>query len=209
MSKEEIYNRRSIRKYREEALPIEVVAEILDAGRMAPSGSNRQPWKFLVFAGSKKEKLLAVMEAGIKRERIGEKRDDKTAKMASYFSDPRYGYYVNANTLHAFRTAPVVILVVNPNGRDPFGEVTFQERISEMIDTLSIGGAVENMLLRAQEMGIGSLWAAVTFWAYQELTEYLGEQGHLMCAVALGYANEAPAQRSRKGLKDIVEYYVD
>lgn len=209
MSEKEIYNRRSIRKYKEEALPLELINEILDAGRVAPSGSNRQPWKFLVFTGEKKEKFLAALEAGVKRERIGEQKHREDAKMSSYFTDPRYGYFVNANTLHALRTASAVVALVNPNGKDPFGEITPQERISEIIDTLSIGGAVENMLLRAQELGIGSLWAAVTFWAYQEAKEYLGQQGQLVCVVALGYANETPAPRPRKELKDIVEYYID
>lgn len=40
--------RRSIRRYRPDAVPDEMVEQILEAGRWAPSASNRQPWQFIV-----------------------------------------------------------------------------------------------------------------------------------------------------------------
>lgn len=209
MSREEIYSRRSIRKYKKEVPPLKVIDEILDAGRVAPSGSNRQPWKFLVFVNEQKERFLDAMEAGIKRERHGERKQNGEARLLSYHTDPRYGYYTNVNTLRTLREAPVTVVVINPYGRDPFKDITPQERVSELIDTLSIGAAIENMLLRAEELGIGGLWAAATYWAYQELMEFTGAQGQLVCAVALGYADETPSVRPRKELGDIVEYHID
>jgi nitroreductase len=43
-----IASRRDERRYRPEPLPDEVAARILDAGRLAGSASNRQPWVFVV-----------------------------------------------------------------------------------------------------------------------------------------------------------------
>jgi len=40
--------RRSIRRYRPDAVPDEMVEQLLEAGRWAPSASNRQPWEFIV-----------------------------------------------------------------------------------------------------------------------------------------------------------------
>lgn len=48
---EVVRNRRSIRKYKQDPVPDEILAEILEAGRLAPSGANRQPWHFLVVKG--------------------------------------------------------------------------------------------------------------------------------------------------------------
>ncbi len=107
------------------------------------------------------------------------------------------------------RAAPVVILVMNPEGKSPFEEMTFSEKVTDTIDTLSIGGAVENILLRAQELGIGTLWVGETYWAYEELEQYLNRPGQLVCAIALGYADETPAARPRRELKQIVEYLTD
>ena len=203
MGMDEIYSRRSIRKYKDEMLPLEVINDILDAGRVAPSGNNKQPWKFLVYAGEKKTQLLKAMEIGVQRERKGD------AKLSTYFSDPRYGSFVIANTLHTLRAAPVIIIVINPYGKSPFEQTAAQERVAEIIDSLSIGAAVENMLLKAQELEIGSLWVGESFWAYPELMQYLNEPGQLVCAIALGYADEAPTARPRKELKDIVDYFID
>ena len=41
--------RRSIRRYSDEPVPEELLAQVLEAGRWAPSASNRQPWKFIVI----------------------------------------------------------------------------------------------------------------------------------------------------------------
>jgi nitroreductase len=45
---EEILKRRSIRKFKDEAVPEEVINNILEAGRLAPTATNQQPWYFIV-----------------------------------------------------------------------------------------------------------------------------------------------------------------
>lgn len=55
---ERILGRRSIRRYKSEPIPAEVKAKILEAGRLAPSAANRQPWHFIVCeSAAAKEKL--------------------------------------------------------------------------------------------------------------------------------------------------------
>lgn len=46
---EAIKGRRSIRKYRKDPVPEDLVSKILEAGRWAPSASNTQPWNFIVL----------------------------------------------------------------------------------------------------------------------------------------------------------------
>ena len=54
---ENMITRRSIRKYKSELRPQEILDTILESGRFAPSGSNTQKSHFLVFqAGEKLEK---------------------------------------------------------------------------------------------------------------------------------------------------------
>ena len=45
---EEILNRRSIRKFKDEAVSEDVINNILEAGRLAPTATNQQPWYFIV-----------------------------------------------------------------------------------------------------------------------------------------------------------------
>lgn len=53
-----IFERRSIRRYRSELIPDEALGNILEAGRLAPSADNAQPWHFVVVTERKiKERL--------------------------------------------------------------------------------------------------------------------------------------------------------
>ena len=54
-----VASRREVREYADRALPDEVVTTILDAGRLAGSARNRQPWQFLVVEGAQARERLA------------------------------------------------------------------------------------------------------------------------------------------------------
>jgi nitroreductase len=64
---EAIQARRSIRQFTEAPVPREVLAQILEAGRQAPSGKNRQPWHFVVIQGAKKTEAMEVMRGALAR----------------------------------------------------------------------------------------------------------------------------------------------
>ena len=55
---EEISSRKSVRSYNQEPISDEVLNEILEAGRLAPSWVNVQPWKFIVIKDEKTKELL-------------------------------------------------------------------------------------------------------------------------------------------------------
>lgn len=191
-----IFDRRSIRKYRAQIPDRGLVEQVLLAGRAAPSGKNRQPWKFYVYGGEPKRNLLAAMQAGL----------------VSRISDVQHSQPVRAgladavNTLRIMRSAPILIMVVNPEGADPMAALDAHLHVQELVDTLSVGAAFENMLLMAHTLGLGTLWIANTFFAYPELMQTLTSDGTLLGAIALGYADEAPAPRPRRPLDEIVEY---
>jgi nitroreductase len=57
---EKILKRRSIRRYKKEPVPQKVMDKILEAGRQAPSASNRQPWRFVVVTDQALKDKLAT-----------------------------------------------------------------------------------------------------------------------------------------------------
>ena len=191
-----IYTRRSIRKFSDKNVPIELINEILDAGRMAPSAKNRQPWRYIIFGNEKKAELLYHMEQGLIREEQG----------IPLLPESGFGIPDAKNTLRAMQEAPIIILVINTNGHSPFFPIYSDGRITEMCDLLSIGASIENMLLTAESLGLGTLWIANTCFAYTEIMGYLKINGQLVGAVAVGYANERPVRRPRKEAEEIVTY---
>lgn len=191
-----IYNRRSIRKYLDKQVPTELIDQIIDAGRMSPSAKNRQPWQYIVLGGENKSEFLKCMWKGILRE------ENEYAMLP----DSKNGLTDAKNTWNVMLQAPVLIVVLNNNGKSLFDMIDADGRFVEICDILSIGASIENMLLKATEIGVGTLWIANTCYAYKELVEYLETTQQLVGAIALGYAAETPIQRPRKNVEDIVEY---
>ncbi len=56
---EAIQERRSIRSYKDTLVPKEKLEKILEAGRLAPSARNTQPWHFVVVTDAEKRKILS------------------------------------------------------------------------------------------------------------------------------------------------------
>ena len=54
-----IFERRSIRKYKQQAVPDEHLKQILEAGRQAPSAGNRQPWHFIIVGDPEQKRRVA------------------------------------------------------------------------------------------------------------------------------------------------------
>ena len=48
-----IRGRRSVRKYKSDAVPLDVLGKLVEAGQWAPTGANRQPWKFVVVSDAR------------------------------------------------------------------------------------------------------------------------------------------------------------
>ena len=192
----EIEDRRSIRKYKTSEINKTLIENIIYSATLAPSAKNRQPWKFIVYQGKEKDKLVEVMRHGINSEKLTHKLMPEWA-----FAIPDA-----ENTVRIMEEAPCLIAVLNTNQKTPFENIGNEKRIVEICDTLSIGAAVENMILTATGYGLGTLWIANTCFAYNELIDFIGTDNQLTGIVAVGFANEVPAKRPRKPLADIVDY---
>ena len=194
-----IENRRSIRKYRKDAIDRTTIEKIIYSATLAPSAKNRQPWKFIVYQGSKKDELVNVMRMGICNEK---EKHELMPEWAFAIPDAE-------NTDHIMDEAPCLIAVLNTNQKTPFAGIENEKRIVEICDSLSIGAAIENMILTATDYGLGSLWIANTCFAYNDLVKYIGTDDQLTGIVAIGYPEENPDKRPRKQFEDIIEFRGD
>jgi len=185
---EAIRGRRSVRAYTAEPVPIELVRKVLEAGAWAPSAKNGQQWRFTVLTGESKRKLIEAMREGL----------DETAKrigrgaMGSSFS-----------SCAIMEEAPVVIMIWNAGNhatsaagkaaRGADREVS-AEGLALWAEMEGVSAAVQNMLLEAYALGLGSLWICDVFYAYSPLRKHLGKDWQLVAAVTLGW----PAEKERR-----------
>jgi nitroreductase len=165
---EAIMGRRSVRVYTDEPVPIELVRKALEAGTWAPSAKNGQQWRFTVLTGESKRKLIEAMREGL----------DETAKrigrgaMGSSFS-----------SCAIMEEAPVVIMIWNAGSHamSAAGRVAIflrgrgAEDLALWAEMEGVSAAVQNMLLEAYALGLGSLWICDVLYAYSPLRKHLGK----------------------------------
>lgn len=97
------------------------------------------------------------------------------------------------NTALVIEEAPVLIIVFYD------GDSTNRDH-----DILSIGAFIENMHLKATEMGFGSLWIANTDYIKEEISLVTGCSLECVSCLAIGYKNQEPKMRPRKNLEEII-----
>jgi nitroreductase len=102
--------------------------------------------------------------------------------------------------------APATVFVIHRAGLPPWMPHSVPQTFADLVDIQSSGAAIQNMLLAAQDLGIGSLWICDVFAAYGELLAWLGEKGELVAAVSFGYPAESPGARPRRAFSETVRF---
>lgn len=77
----------------------------------------------------------------------------------------------------------------------------------EIMDTLSIGASIENMLLEATNINVGTLWIGYILKIEQELQNMFKTDKKLISAIALGHFDKNPKPRPRKTIEEVAEWY--
>ncbi|MDR1216757.1 MAG: nitroreductase [Treponema sp.] len=190
-----IENRRSIRRFIDKEIDKNIIEKIMEAGILAPSGKNAQPWKYIVVTGKNKTEMLKAMKEGIENEKSGNGIliPHKQLNIAAEY------------TMKIMEEAPITIFVINTEGKIQLTQ-TIEEKLEEMVNIQSIGASIQNMLLAAFDYGIGSLWICDIYFAYRGLSKWLNTDQQIIAAISFGYANEEPLARPRKKMEEVVEW---
>ena len=186
---EAIARRRSIRKFKDAPISDVTIRKILTAAIQAPSGKNRQPWRFIVVREDKRPALIQIMREAIE----GHKAQGRNPGSSEW-------------TTRIMEQAPVTIFVFNPYEEIANLEGTPANAVMNVVDVQSVGAAIQNMHLAAQDLGIGALWICDVFSAYEELCTWLGETHQMIAAVALGYPDEQPKARPRTPVDEVTTW---
>jgi len=190
---EVIRQRRSVRRYRPDPVKREDILTILDAASRAPSAMNRRQWEFIIVTGKK------IGEMGDSFRRIIEEytKNWETSRMkGSPFS--REDFIRFAAT---YGGAPVVIVVLT----DAAQTEDFRRANLE-----SASAAMENLLLAATALGLGTCWMTGPLQDELSLRRILeiptGKE--IVAVTPLGYPAEMPdaPPRNDQGLEKKVRW---
>ena len=184
---------RAVRRFKPDPVPSEAVSRVLDAATRAPSGGNSQPWSFVV-----------LQDADIRRQ-VGALYKDAwdAGGIDRFTSDPdpaRARVYRSAKYLaERMGEAPVLILAcIESGGRGP-----------SLTTGASIYPAVQNLMLAARALGLGTVITTIHRGRESEIKELLGipEDVATAALIPMGYpADGAGFGPVRRGPTSEVTY---
>lgn len=190
---EAIKRRRSIRNYKPDNIPRDVVDKLLEALRLAPSGGNRQPYKFIIVQDEATKKKLAaackwnpgrpnghdfVAEAPMVIVACGSEKEGVTR------------YYKHGQVFLTMGLAPDQI------DKDP---IEYQNLMP-----LDLAIAMDHLTLVATAEGLGTCWIAALDEMEVKKLLFVPDDMRVLIVMPVGYPVSWPEPRPRKALDKMV-----
>jgi len=184
--KEAIEKRRSIRKFKTDPVPDEMINQLLEAARLAPSGTNRQPWRFQI----------------IRDQALKEQICNEAAFGAQTVKDAPVVIVCGSELLtfvKGHKLAP-------PNSEYFGADSENWDDLKQFLPDANLytGIAVTHMTLSATAIGLGTCWHQRV--KYGQLAKRLGWPRHIAALTLLlvGYPDEDPPARPRVTMEEII-----
>lgn len=214
---EAILTRRSVRAFKKDPVPLELVKEILEVASRAPSGTNIQPWKLHVVAGEVRDQLerelLAHREQGqvpdLKAEfpRTSKRKEPYTSRMRTLGKEmygllgiPKGDEAANWRQWgrnYQFFDAPVGIIF----------------SIDKELDVMSYfdcGCLAQSIMLAAKARGLDTCAQGAwnTYWSVTRRILNVPEDEYIICGISLGYADESQPVNTLRSQREPMENWV-
>jgi nitroreductase len=185
-----LYTSRALRRFAPDPIPEDIIFQLVDAAIRAPTGHNRQDWRFVIVTDPEPKRKMQEWS-----ERAWKLAFTEYPTVEAIDALPRTarlsirGVY---DLAHNLASVPLIVVVCGLKGihSNPGG---------------SHFPAAQNMLLAARALGLGGSIFNLPMVGGTELYELLGvpESNEIYCVVPIGYPTDKPGPLSRKPVKKV------
>lgn len=176
---EAIKGRRSVRKFKKTPVAKDLLEKIFDVALWAPSGVNRQNWKFFVLAGEKRETLVAVSATSFQY---------VEPHLQELFAEKPKIFEATRRFFKRLGDAPVVVCAYFEPAN-----------VADVTSYQNVAAAIQNLLLVAYANGLGSCWMTGPVYVADQVSRFLGvEDMTLVAIIPMGYPDETPKVPPRR-----------
>jgi len=173
---ESIEHRRSIRKYENSDIQDNIIIELIESARLAPSGSNSQPWHFVIVKDAKK------------KEEIVENANNQKWML----------------TAPVFIICVADVSGIIKDKKIEISEDSPEIEVKDIIRDTTI--AAQNIVIQASHIGLGTCYVSWYKQKDIRPILNIPSDKFVVCILTVGYANEKPNQRPRKSKEQIIHY---
>lgn len=197
---EAIQSRRSIRKFKPDVIPENYITELIEAGRLAPSGTNLQPTRYIVIksedARDKLKECTPLPFVSAAPIVIACCIDTKSINSVG-------DRMKELREAQAFVNTP---LSENNNDSDSYNKRrnSMDEASVKAYLNLNAAIAIDHITLRAVDLGLGSCW--VMMFDKTKVKNLLGldDRYDVLALLPIGYPDQSPAQRPRLDINEVL-----
>lgn len=186
---EAIHQRRSVGKVKTDPISRDIIEQLLEAAVVAPNHYRTGPWRFFVMTGNGRNKLgnayAAVAEAHMRSE----------------------GLEIDEEKLHseknkAFRSPVIIAVACSPSD---------QPKVHRTEEFAAVHAAVQNMLLTAHALGLGTIWRSGDPLYHPEMKAAFELEAHeeLVGLIYIGYPEAVPSRIPRKPYTDYTTWITE
>lgn len=208
-----IKTRISVRKFKPEPVPKELLQEVIDIARWSPSYKNTQPWEIIIISGKKKEELSDMLI------RLIEKGEPMTSDIPEPEGWPE-DLQSRIDELFASRSKQFGIDLKDPavvkgakmaNSRfygAPHGIFLFQDGSLTPWSIFDIGLFAQSLMLTAHAKGLGTVPQAFLTDYAKHVKDFLGipHSKRLVLGISIGYPDmDAPVNKFRTSRADVTK----
>lgn len=189
--------RRSIRKFKADTVPDNLIREVLEAAKTAPSGTNIQPWRFVVVKSeAAKERLSTATTLPF-----------VTSAPVVIACCVDHSVFSNVeNRVRELKEAGA-FLGTPLEGIDPKDYVkrrNADEATAKAYLSLNAAIAIDHLTLRAVDLGLGTCWVMMFDQNKAKEAMDLDERYTIIALIPIGYPDQDPPPRPRLPLEEVV-----
>jgi coenzyme F420-0:L-glutamate ligase/coenzyme F420-1:gamma-L-glutamate ligase len=189
--------RRSVRQFQQKPVARELIEQVLEAARWAPSPHGRQPWRFAVITRAETKARLAENMGYAWRRNL--EMDGQDTEIVNTRLEKSRQRILNA---------PVIIVpCLYLEELDHYPDEQRQADETTMA-IQSIGAAIQNMLLMAYDLGLDAGWMCAPLFCPEIVCDTLSLDKRLIpqAMIIVGYAAADPKRRPRLPLSSLIVY---
>jgi len=184
-----IDSRRSIRRYLDRPVLLDLINQLLEAATRAPSSHNSQPWRFAVITTSSVKTQLA--------DRMGERLRADRLRAADRVEEIERDV---ARSRERITSAPVIVVICL--------SISSDDQHERLMAIQSVAASIQNLLLAAHEAGLGACWMAAPLYCPDVICEVLQlpDDWEAQALITIGYPADEGKPKGRVDFREKTIY---